>query len=115
MRAERPVAVAGEPAGGYSLQHRPRQNQHKRWNTLSRRLAAISQLHQQAGFDSPTRSWAVEQFLAGLRRELGIAPVRKKPVPVADLKLILEQIPDSLLGQRDRALLLLGFSGAFRR
>ena len=90
-------------------------NQHKRWNTLSRRLAAISQLHQQAGFDSPTRSWAVEQFLAGLRRELGIAPVRKKPVLVADLKLILEQIPDSLLGLRDRALLLLGFSGAFRR
>ena len=90
-------------------------NQHKRWNTLSRRLAAISELHQQAGFDSPTRSWAVEQFLAGLRRELGIAPARKKPVLVADLKLILQQIPNSLLGVRDRALLLLGFSGAFRR
>ncbi len=90
-------------------------NQHRRWNTLSRRLAAISQLHQQAGFESPTRSWAVEQFLAGLRRELGIAPVRKKPVRVEDLKLILERIPDSLLGLRDRALLLLGFSGAFRR
>ena len=90
-------------------------NQHKRWNTLSRRLAAISELHQQAGFDSPTRSWTVEQFLAGLRRELGIAPARKKPVLVADLKLILQQIPNSLLGVRDRALLLLGFSGAFRR
>jgi integrase len=90
-------------------------NQHKRWNTLSRRLAAISQLHQQAGYDAPTRSWAVEQFLAGLRRELGIAPVRKKPVLVEDVKLMLGRIPDSLLGLRDRALLLLGFSGAFRR
>lgn len=90
-------------------------NQGKRWNTLSRRLAAISQLHQQAGFPTPTRTWAVEQFLAGLRRELGIAPDRKRPVLVGDLREILKQTPDSLLGQRDRALLLLGFSGAFRR
>jgi len=90
-------------------------NHGKRWNTLSRRIAAISQLHSQAGFESPTRSWAVKQFLQGLRRELGIAPVRKRPVLVGDLQEILKQIPDSLLGKRDRALLLLGFSGAFRR
>jgi len=90
-------------------------NHGKRWNTLSRRIAAISQLHSQAGFESPTRSWAVKQFLQGLRRELGIAPVRKRPVLVGDLQEILKQIPESLLGKRDRALLLLGFSGAFRR
>lgn len=90
-------------------------NEHRKWNTLSRRLAAISQLHQQAGFESPTRAWAVKQLLSGLRRELGVAPVRKRPVLVDDLKEILKQIPDSLLGTRDRALLLLGFTGAFRR
>ncbi len=90
-------------------------NERKKWNTLSRRLAAISQLHSQAGFESPTRTWAVKQFLQGLRRELGVAPVRKKPVLVDDLKEILKQIPDTMLGKRDRALLLLGFSGAFRR
>jgi integrase len=90
-------------------------NQGKKWNTLSRRLAAISQLHQRAGFDSPTRAWAMKQFLAGLRRELGVAAARKKPVLVADLKKILDQLPDSLLGKRDRALLLLGFTGALRR
>lgn len=90
-------------------------NQGRKWNTLSRRLAAISQLHQRAGFDSPTRAWAMKQFLAGLRRELGVAPVRKKPVLVSDLKQILDQLPDSLLGRRDRALLLLGFTGALRR
>jgi integrase len=90
-------------------------NQLKKWNTLSRRLAAISQLHSEAGFESPTRSWAVKQFLQGLRRELGVAPVRKKPVLVADLREVLQQVPDSLLGKRDRALLLVGFTGAFRR
>src|SRR5262249_11231173 len=61
-------------------------NQGKKWNTLSRRLAAISQLHSHAGFDSPTQAWAVKQFLQGLRRELGIAPVRKSPVLVEDLQ-----------------------------
>lgn len=90
-------------------------NQGKKWNTLCRRLAAISQLHQRAGFDSPTRTWAMKQFLVGLRRELGVAPVRKKPVLVADLKQIVGELPDSLLGKRDRALLLLGFTGALRR
>lgn len=90
-------------------------NQLKKWNTLSRRLAAISQLHSQAGFESPTRSWVVKQFLQGLRRELGVAPARKKPLLVADLQEIVKQIPDSMLGKRDRALLLVGFTGAFRR
>ncbi len=90
-------------------------NHAKKLNTLSRRLAAISQAHQQAGLDSPTRTWPVKQFLQGLRREIGIAPVRKRPVLVADLKQILAQLPDSLLGTRDRALLLLGFTGGFRR
>ena len=87
----------------------------RRLATLSRRLAAISQLHQQAGFEPPTRSWEMKQFLAGLRRELGIAPARKRPLLVEDLKQIVARIPDTPLGRRDRALLLLGFTGAFRR
>jgi integrase len=90
-------------------------NRHKKLNTLARRLAAVSQMHQQAGFESPTRAWTVKQFLQGLRREIGIAPLRKRPVLVADLKRILAELPDSLLGKRDRALLLVGFTGAFRR
>lgn len=90
-------------------------NQHKKLNTLQRRLAAISQLHQEAGFPSPTREWAVRQLLAGLRRELGVAPTRKRLVLAEDLKAILARIPDRLLGHRDRALLLVGFTGAFRR
>jgi integrase len=90
-------------------------NSRRKLNTLARRLAAVSQMHQQAGFESPTRSWAVKQFLQGLRRQTGVAPVRKRPLLVPDLKRILAELPDSLLGKRDRALLLLGFTGAFRR
>lgn len=90
-------------------------NEGRRLNTLQRRLAAISQMHQQTGFESPTRAWAVKQFLSGLRRELGAAPTRKRPVLIDDLRQILAEVPDTPLGKRDRALLLLGFAGAFRR
>jgi integrase len=90
-------------------------NQHRKWNTLQRRLAAISQRHQQMGFEPPTRAWSVKQFLSGLRRELGTAPRHKRAILADDLRQIVTEIPDTLLGKRDRALLLLGFSGAFRR
>src|SRR6201996_7317896 len=90
-------------------------NRKKKLNTLQRRLAAISQLHQEAGFPSPTQTWAMKQFLAGLRRELGVAPERKRPLLAEDLREILLDLPDTKLGKRDRALLALGFTGAFRR
>jgi integrase len=90
-------------------------NQKKKLNTLQRRWAAISPLHQEAGFPSPTQTWPLKQFLAGLRRELGVAPARKRPLLAEDLREILLDLPDTRLGKRDRALLLLGFSGAFRR
>src|SRR5919202_1032051 len=37
------------------------------------------------------------------------------PAVVGDLKLMLEKVPNTRVGLRDRALLLLGFAGAFRR
>ncbi len=90
-------------------------NRGAKLNTLARRLAAVSQMHQQRGLESPTRTWPVKQFLHGLRREIGVAPARKRPVLIPDLKRIVATLPDSLLGKRDRALLLIGFTGAFRR
>ena len=90
-------------------------NQRRSLNTLSRRLAAVSQMHQQSGFESPTQTWAVKQFLSGLRREVGVEPSRKRPLLVAELREILRGLPNSNLGIRDRALLLLGFTGGFRR
>ena len=53
--------------------------------------------------------------MAGLRRELGVAPERKRPLLVADLNKIPVLMPETLLSKRDRAILLLGFTGAFRR
>ena len=53
--------------------------------------------------------------MAGIRRARGTAPTQKAPLRTADIRAMLAQLPDSLLGARDRALLLLGFAGGFRR
>lgn len=84
-------------------------------STLARRVSAISQAHLAAGFESPTRTAVLRNLLAGIRRSKGTAPAVKTPVLTEDLRLMVQAIPESLLGCRDRALLLLGFAGGFRR
>jgi integrase len=68
-----------------------------------------------AGFDSPTTKAAVRLCLAGIRRELGVRQQGKAPALTQDVAAMLSHVPEGLLGQRDRALLLVGFAGAFRR
>ena len=84
-------------------------------STLELALAAVSQAHKAAGFDSPRPSAVVHEVMRGIRRTLGVAPRQAAPVLVSDLRAMLHALPDGLLGLRDRALLLLGFAGAFRR
>jgi len=83
--------------------------------SITRRISAISQAHQIAGLDTPTGSASVRLVMAGIRRTKGTAQVAKTPVLVDDLRKMISHLPDSLLGVRDRALLLSGFAGAFRR
>jgi site-specific recombinase XerD len=83
--------------------------------TIARRLVVISQAHKAADLPSPTGSSLVRRVHAGIRRTLGTAQQGKAPAVVGDLKLMLEQLPNTRIGLRDRALLLLGFAGAFRR
>lgn len=84
-------------------------------STLVRRLSAVSEAHRAAGWESPARGAAVRALMAGIRRARGSAAAVKKPVLVADLKQMVEGLPGGLRGLRDRALLLVGFAGAFRR
>ncbi len=84
--------------------------------TLQRRMAAISQVHEASGLDSPTRSLAVRETLKGVLRAKGRRPTReKKPVRVREIGAMIGSLPETAIGVRDRALLLLGFAGAFRR
>jgi integrase len=83
--------------------------------TLTRRLSAIADAHRATGVSSPGEEAGVRRLMAGIRRSLGTAAKAKRPVLVPDLQALLAALPDNLLGLRDRALLLVGFSGAFRR
>lgn len=78
-------------------------------------LVAISQAHRLAGFESPRTHPVVQEVRGGLRRTLGTAVNQKAPAMVEDLRSMVEALPASLIGQRDRALLLIGFAGGFRR
>ena len=87
-------------------------------NTLKLRLAAIAYLHYLAGLPSPTTTAVVTETYAGLHRvaaEAGSGPRPKLATKIALLREILAEIPEDLPGLRDRALLLVGFAGAFRR
>jgi site-specific recombinase XerD len=92
-------------------------DQNRKPATISRRLAAISKMHSAKGYDSPAamRHAGVKEVWSGIRRSKGMAQNAKAAAVTEYLKRMLEQIPDSLIGIRDRALLLVGFTGALRR
>jgi site-specific recombinase XerD len=82
---------------------------------LGRRLAAIQYAHQHAGHEPPTNAEGVKATLRGIRRTVGTVLSRKNPATAQKAKAMARSVPDSLIGIRDRAILLLGFAGAFRR
>lgn len=86
-------------------------------STIQRRVSAISQAHQLASVTPPpTASAVVRSTMAGIRRSLGMAPAQKAPLVTAELRRLLATCnPATRAGLRDRALLLLGFAGGFRR
>ncbi len=88
--------------------------------TLSLELAAISQAHLVAGLESPRRAPRLAEAWKGIKRLVGQRrgrrPAQKAPLVAADIVAMLEATPaDSVKGARDRAVLALGFAGAFRR
>jgi site-specific recombinase XerD len=83
--------------------------------TIRRRLASISAYHKAAGYESPTSHGVVKAVATGVRRTLGVAQAQKDALSVDDLRRMIVVSGSSLLGVRDRALLLIGFAGALRR
>jgi len=84
--------------------------------TLQLRLAAISVRHQGAGLPSPTRTELVRSVMKGIRREHGSDQERKAALVTEDIRAMITNLPGSEIKRaRDRALLLLGFAGGFRR
>jgi site-specific recombinase XerC len=87
-------------------------------NTVDLRRAAIRYMHYIAGLPVPTAEALVSEMMAGMHRDAadaGDVPVKKLAATADILRQLLAPIEDDLPGLRDRALLLVGFTGAFRR
>ena len=84
--------------------------------TIQRRLAMLSSFHELQGFDSPTSHKLVRTTMDGIKRSKG---VRQKQAPAFTLEAfqkVILSLDESVNGQlRDKVVLLLGFTGAFRR
>jgi integrase len=85
--------------------------------SISLRMAAISAAHKLRGFESPAlmRHAVVAETWAGIKRTLGTAQQGKAAILTDDIRRMIEELPDTLRGLRDVALLLLGFASACRR
>jgi site-specific recombinase XerD len=84
--------------------------------TIQRRLAAIAQLHQEAGLDDPTKTKAVRNTHRGILREIGSFQEGKAPMLTPTVRRVLRafECEKGPAAARDRALLLLGLAGGYR-
>ena len=84
-----------------------------KFSTLKRRIASISVIHKLKGHYIDTKHPIIMENLHGIKRTLGSRQKAKKPILINDLKLIIKAIDQHKI--RDKALILLGFAGGFRR
>jgi site-specific recombinase XerD len=83
--------------------------------SIQSRLNAIAEAHKAVGLESPTHSPIVANTMKGIRRTMGTAPVQKAAALTDDIRAMVDATDAGIIGSRDRALILLGFAGAFRR
>jgi site-specific recombinase XerD len=92
---------------------------YSKYSTLKRRLASISILHKAKGHYIDVKHPIIIENLMGIKRTLGSNQKGKKPLIINDLKLLIKAIDESeeknIRKIRDKALVLVGFSGGFRR
>lgn len=83
--------------------------------TIRRHSAAMAAAHRSSGYPTPTSHPAIKELLRGMTRKIGTPPKPVDALLSEDIKRIARALPDTLIGTRDKALVLLGFAGAFRR
>ena len=90
-----------------------------KFSTLKRRIASISVIHKIKGHYLDTKHPIIMENLHGIRRVRGSNQKSKKPILIKDLKIIINKIGEINQPEkkkiRDKAVILIGFSGGFRR
>ena len=88
-------------------------------STLKRRLVSIGVIHRLKGLYLDTKHPSIIENIMGIKRRKGSVQKSKKPLLISDLKQIINVIDhqnnDEIKKLRDRSILLIGFSGGFRR
>ncbi|WP_419795202.1 site-specific integrase [Pseudomonas palleroniana] len=85
------------------------------YNTVSHRLSVLGKWHRLNSWDSPTDAPALKSLLRKAQSRLGLSVRKKTAIVLESLQALLATCTDGLRGQRDRALLLLAWSGGGRR
>jgi len=85
-------------------------------STIKRRLSTIARVHKENGFEaSLVYNQKVRRTLKGIHNKIGSNQAGKKPLLAEDIKAMVKDLNDTLKDSRDRAILLIGFAGTFRR
>jgi site-specific recombinase XerD len=94
-------------------------SQTSKFSTLKRRIASISVIHKLKGHYIDTKHPVIRENLLGIKRIKGSNQKAKKPILINDLKQIIDVISKTdireIRKKRDKALILIGFAGGFRR
>jgi len=88
--------------------------QGKSIHTIVRSLTSINKAHELAGF-SPVRDPLVRATLRGIRRSLGSVPDKARAISYFEVLRMADSCDPSVLGVRDKAILLTGWCSALRR
>ena len=88
-------------------------------STLKRRLVSIGVIHKLKGHYLDTKHPLIIENIMGIKRRKGSAQNGKKPLLINNLKALIKAINRSnsnpIIKFRDRTIVLIGFSGGFRR
>ena len=88
-------------------------------STLKRRLVSIGVIHKLKGLYLDTKHPSIIENILGIKRRKGSFQKAKKPLLINNLKQVIniidEQSKDDIKKFRDRSIILIGFSGGFRR
>ena len=88
-------------------------------STLKRRLVSIGLIHKLKGYYLDTKHPIIIENIMGIKRRKGIKQKGKKPLLINNLKRIINIIDEyndkEIKKIRDRSIILIGFSGGFRR
>ena len=88
-------------------------------STLKRRLVSIGVIHKLKGHYLDTKHPSIIENIMGIKRRKGSIQKGKKPILISRLKIIIDVIDqqnrEEIKKLRDRSIILIGFSGGFRR